>query len=397
VRILFLTHRLPYAPNRGDRIRAYHLIRLLSAHHDVDLISLVHDDDEASRVAEVRRLTARADGARVRGPARFISALRALAGGRPLTHVLLDSPRIAPLLRERFASGRPDVVLAYGTGMARYALEPPLDAIPLLLDMVDVDSEKWAALGSAARSPMRWIYRREARRLAEFERTAIARAGATVVVSERERMAAERLATGRIVVVPNGVDTAAFKPPGPAASAPRVVFCGVFDYEPNERGAIWFVREVWPLIKSAEPRAHLSLVGMRPTRAVRQLAADSSIEVTGAVDDVRPYLWEAAVSIAPLAVARGLQNKVLEATAAGLASVVTPQVFDGLPEGIRPACTVAADAPAFSSAVVALLALSGSARRAIAGRADLAALAWPKQLAPVLDLLADVASAKPRR
>ncbi len=123
-----------------------------------------------------------------------------------------------------------------------------------------------------------------------------------------------------------------------------MVFTGVFSYQPNEDGALWLIDHVWPRVRATVPQAHLTLVGMGPSPTLRRRAADAGVEVTGAVPDVRPYLWRAAVAVAPLETARGVQNKVLEAVAAGLPAVVTPAVFEGLPDAVRPACRVAADA-----------------------------------------------------
>ena len=174
-----------------------------------------------------------------------------------------------------------------------------------------------------------------------------------------------------VAVVSNGIDLASFSPSSPPSAEPEVVFCGVFNYAPNVAGALWLASEIWPRVLEAEPRARLSLVGMHPTRAIRDLARQPSIRVTGAVPDVRPYLWNASVAVAPLLLARGLQNKVLEALAAGLPCVVTPAVFEGLPDIVRPASVPAGDAAAFAEAIVRLIRATPEARRMAAGRARL--------------------------
>ena len=383
MRILFLTHRLPYTPNRGDRIRAYHILKCLSRTHEVHLVSLIHDAAEVEHLTDLKDTVAPVTGVGISRSRNLLAA--ALA--RPLTHVLLHSPRMGPILRKCVRSAPPDLVLAYCTGMARYAMEPPLTAFPCVLDMVDVDSEKWFALADASAGPTRWIYRREASSLRDFER----RASATLVVNERERVLLERIVPGsNAIVVQNGVEVAAFAPIAGPQADPRLVFCGVFDYGPNESGAVWMASEVWPLVTRAIPEAQLTLVGMNPSRAVRALATNPSIRVTGAVSDVRPYLWGAAVAIAPIWVARGLQNKVLEAIAAGLPCVVTPGVLEGLPLSVRPACLVGHDAGSFADAILSLLRESPNERRRIAGRPNLAQLTWGAQLVPLLDALAGV-------
>jgi sugar transferase (PEP-CTERM/EpsH1 system associated) len=389
VRILLLTHRLPYAPNRGDRVRAHHLVRALAARGaEVDVISLAHDAEEEARAPDLARIAARVAVARVSRRRNLARGLLALATGRPLTHALLHAPGMRRTIARAAAERPPDVVLAYCSGVAPLALAPPLAARPLVLDMVDVDSAKWAALARAARPPMRWIYAREARRLARIEAVAARRAYATLVVNERERAALARIEPEADVrVIENGVDAAFFRPPGPPSEEPRVVFTGVLDYAPNVDAVLWLAREVWPQVLYRRPDARLALVGASPTKAVRALASEPSIEVTGTVADVRPHLFRAAVGVAPLALARGVQNKALEAIAAGLPVVVTPVVYEGLPAEAQAACAIAVAPEGFAGAIVALLAKRGEERRAMAGAARLEALGWADRLAPVAEIL----------
>jgi sugar transferase (PEP-CTERM/EpsH1 system associated) len=310
-----------------------------------------------------------------------------LTGGS-LTHALLDSASLKSACRELVATRRPDVVLALCSGMARFALEPPLRDMPLVLDMIDVDSEKWRSLSQTAPAPRRWIYGMEARRLARFEALASTAAQSVLVVNERERTVLRQIAPDATVhALPNGVECDELRPSGPPTDDPVVVFCGVMNYEPNEQGVLWFAREVWPAIRSQVPLARFCIVGSGPTAAIRRLADDPQITVTGSVPDVRPYLWRSAVAVAPLLIARGIQNKVLEAVASGLPCVVTPAVSGGLPDEMRPACIEAVDATAFSVAVVSLLNRTGAERRELAGRANVGVLNWEARLAPLLPIL----------
>jgi sugar transferase (PEP-CTERM/EpsH1 system associated) len=394
VRALFLTHRLPYAPNRGDRIRAFNIVRALAPRMDLEVVSLVHDDDELQQVGRVEALGARVAAFKAPAMRNRVRAVASLTGSRPLTHVLLDAPGLSGFLADIARSRPPDVVLAYCSGMARFALEPPLTSIPLVLDMVDVDSAKWAALAPASPWPKRWVYRREAHWLGRFEQQAALKAHVTLVVNERERSVLQSMTpAARVQVVGIGVDLAYFRPPRPPTEAPRVVFCGVMDYGPNVEGILWFARDIWPAIRARRPEARLTIVGARPATAVRHLASvESGIEVTGTVADVREYLWDAAVSVAPLLTARGLQTKVLETLAAGLPSVVTPQVFEGLPENVRAACRVSDEHGQFADDVLALLNLTGHERRAVASRASLDGMSWDALLAPLPRILAEAAA-----
>jgi polysaccharide biosynthesis protein PslH len=387
VRVLYLTHRLPYAPNRGDRIRSFHLLEGLGQAFEVDLVSLVHDDDEAGRTSDVAARGITVASVPVAGMSRWLRAPLALAGPEPLTHVLLDAPGIDGVLRNIVAARRPDVVVAFCSGMAKFAVRPPLSGIPFVLDMVDVDSQKWRRLSEVSALPKRWVYQREARVLAAFERRAIAQAVTTLVINEKERAALAALAPDADVrVLPNGVDVEDFKPAGPSAPSRTVVFCGVMNYAPNEAGAAWLAAEVWPRVVARQPDAELEIVGSQPSAMVRALAAPG-ITVTGSVPHTRDHLWRAAVSVAPLHTARGLQNKVLEALAAGVPVVTTTAVRQGLPDAVASGCAVADEADAFANAVVRLLELTPDQRRTIAAGADLTGLSWQGPRAQLVDVV----------
>jgi glycosyltransferase involved in cell wall biosynthesis len=242
------------------------------------------------------------------------------------------------------------------------------------------------------------IYRREAVRLQAFEKAATRTAAATTVVNERERAAVFSINPGADVrVISNGIDAEHFRTAQPPSDTSNVVFCGVFNYRPNEMGAVWLAKDVWPLVRRRVPRATLTLVGMDPTRAVRQLAADPSITVTGRVPDVRPYLWRSAVAAAPLAVARGIQNKVLEALAAGLPCVITPSVAAGLPASVLPACAIASTPTGFANSLSDLLNAAPPERYHRANEADLDRLTWNSQLSPMIELLRSAARSKAAR
>jgi sugar transferase (PEP-CTERM/EpsH1 system associated) len=365
---------------------------------DVELVSLVHSAEEEGHADEMRRQGFSVTTARVSRLRNVVMGAFALLTARPLTHVLLDAPGLVNTLRRIVDERPPDVVLVYCSGMARFALEPPLRGRLFVLDMVDVDSCKWAALAATASGPKRWILAREARELARFEVVATRRAAETLVVNEREHAALAALVPSTpLRIVPNGVDVKGLRPTSPPADAPNVVFCGVMNYAPNVQAVEWFVRSAWGAVKAAHPAARLFVVGADPTASIRGLATnEASITVTGRVPDVRPYLWNAAVSIAPITTARGIQNKVIEAIAAGLPCVVTTAVMGGLPREAHAACVVGDTAETFAAAVNQLLALAPDERRTRAGRGDLSGLDWDVALAALPDLLASVVKKAPR-
>jgi polysaccharide biosynthesis protein PslH len=393
MKVLFLTHRLPFAPNRGDRIRAYHILGHLSRYASVDLLSLVHDADEESAAGEIA--TARVHVVRTTPWRNRVRSAVRLATSTPLTHTMLDAPALEQAVAAMVRRTRPDVILAYCSGVARLALSDALKDIPLVLDMVDVDSAKWLALSRTTPLPLGWVYGREARCLGRFESQIVAHARTTLVVNERERRTlTEAMPGADIRTVANGIDLAKFRPVTNHVSEPHAVFCGVMNYQPNEEAALRLVQHIWPTVRAAQPNARLVIVGANPTDRLRNAASgDATISVTGSVPDVRPYLWNAAVSVAPLTTARGLQNKVLEALAADLPVVTTPAVAEGLPDSVMPGCVVAGNDAATADAIVGMLRRSVSDRRALARRADLSHLGWETQLAPLVPILEAAANA----
>lgn len=393
MRVYFLTHRLPYAPNRGDRVRSFHIVRSLVRQVELTVVSLTGDRQESAHADQLRQLGVEVLTFEVPRWMNRIKATTQLTTARPLTHLLLDAPGIGSALQSLIVARPPDVVLAYCSGMARFAMESPLDRFPFVVDLVDVDSAKWAALAGIAEWPRRWLYRREARLLSHFERDSAMRASCTLVVNDREAQLLREIAPDTVIrVLPVGVDLTALAPPSPPAADATIVFCGVMNYPPNIQAVVWFTEQVWPRIRLRRPDARFAIVGSDPAMEIRRLAdLPAGVIVTGSVPDVRQYLWNAAVSIAPLKIARGVQTKVLEAVAAGLPAVVTSQVRDGLPAEIWPACRVADSAEDFASEILSLLNLTGDARRALARQAALEPLSWETRLGPLTEILSRAA------
>jgi sugar transferase (PEP-CTERM/EpsH1 system associated) len=394
VKILFLTHRLPYAPNRGDRIRAFHLIRYLTGCAEVSVFSLVHDSDEAAHADDLKAFTHDVRIARVPRLLNMMRGAVRLPTHRPLTLELLYAPTIHAQLRAMVSERPPDLVFAYCSGMARYAMEAPLNRFPFVLDMVDVDSEKWKSLSRTARWPMRLIYRRESACLARFETTAVRSARVTLAVNQNEADAVRRLAAdARVEVVQNGIDLETFAPREPPSDDPTAVFCGILNYGPNEEAALRLTQGIWPLVKKQRTDARLILAGAYPTAALHDAVRnDPTITLTGEVQDIRPYLWRSALAVVPLRTARGTQNKVLEALAAGLPTVVSPIVASGLPNAVQAGCAVAETDEEFAAIVVAWLARTPAERRELAIQARLQTLTWPEQLRSLCDMVRDAAS-----
>jgi len=262
--------------------------------------------------------------------------------------------------------------------------------VPAVVDLMDVDSQKWLDYAAARRGPKAWLYRLEAARLARLEKELAAGAGALTLVSEAEARLFRRSCPGAPVhAVKNGVDLDYFAPPALAEEEATCVFVGALDYFPNIDAAVWFCREAWPEVRRARPEARLRLVGRRPDPEVLALGGLPGVEVVGQVPDVRPHVARAALSVVPLRIARGIQNKVLESLAMSKATVVSPQALAGV--GARPGEDVAvADGPAEWAAAV--LGLFGDpARRRRLGASGRAFVEehhhWERCLRPFAGLL----------
>ena len=327
-RLLFIAHRVPYPPDKGERVRAFHEIRALADSFRVTLAALAHHADDLQAARQLEPWCERILVARAGGPLGLARGALSLAAGGSVTEGYFRSRRLARQLREAAGDEPFDVVVAYSSSTLPYALAVP--ARTRVADLVDVDSAKWSAYAREARWPTSWLYRREARGVRRLEERALEACDAVVLVSRAE---AEALgaAGDNVVAVANGVDTAYFAPPEREPARPTsLVFTGTMDYRPNIDGVCWFVKEVWPGLKAARPEVTLTIVGRDPAPAVVRLAETPGVTVTGSVPDVRPYLAEAAAVVVPLRLARGIQNKVLEAMAMGRAVVASPAALEGL-------------------------------------------------------------------
>jgi polysaccharide biosynthesis protein PslH len=354
VNILYIAQRVPYPPNRGDKLAAYHAVRHLARKHVVTVAALADSREELAHAAALEVLGVRVEVALRRPAAARRSAFRALVTGEPLSVAYYYSPELAERIRRRACERPFDAVVAFSSSMGQYADAAP--GTPLIADFVDIDSRNWDACSAASRWPLSWVYSTEARRLLAYERWLAGRAYCTLVRTEAERRDCIRLIPeARFEVLANGVDLEYFRPEEPRRSDPRIVFTGVMDYWPNVQAVTHFCEAILPRVWKEVPQASFTIVGSRPTRAVRALGRHPGVTVTGAVPDVRPYLRAAAVAVAPLLLARGVQNKVLDAMAMATPVVVTPAAFRGVDAPEREGLLVADTPEAFAGKVVTIL------------------------------------------
>jgi len=442
--LLFLAHRVPFPPDRGDKIRSFHVLRYLGARMRVHLVAFADDAADRDPPAAFTDMLASCT-ILPRGKSQACAGLEALATGKPVSLTAFASPAMQAAV-DRILP-RVDGIYCFSGQMAQYL---PDEGPRVVMDFVDMDSAKFAGFADDSRGPMRWMMRREARLLGAFEREIAARVSASLFVSEAEAtLFRTGGATGRILAVENGIDSTTFDPaaqaekawqarqagqagqagqaappshhpgegrgpvgkvavtpdsPSPSTSSnwtpasagevksgvvissahadPLIVFTGQMDYRPNIDAVTWFARDILPRIRTQHPTARFAIVGRAPTPAVQALAGDAVI-VTGAVDDVRGWLAAADVCVAPLKLARGIQNKVLEAMAMARPVVVSAAAAEGIDHAgtIR----VAADASEFAAQVRALL--DAPADAADLGRAARAQVlrryGWDARLAPL--------------
>ncbi len=369
--IMFLAHRLPYPPDRGDRIRSWHVLQALARFGPVHVCALIDDARDRVHVPMVETVAASVTVVH-RRKSRLVAMAQALATGQSASVAAFADRTLMAAVRARLNTV--DTVYAFSSQMAAYV--PDGFSGRFVMDFVDMDSAKFAAMGVAGRV--------EAKRLLAWEVTTAKRASAALFVSEAEAAVFTAKTGLAAQVMGNGVDLARFAPVAVAAidtPQPLILFTGQMDYAPNVEAVISFAKIILPEIQATVPGATFAIVGRAPTAAVRALARPSVI-VTGDVPDTRPWLAAAAVVVAPLRIARGVQNKVLEAMAMGRACVVSPGAAQGLDVVAGRDLIIAAD-PA--QAVTGLLrdpartaAIGASARQRM-----VATYSWDAQLAPL--------------
>ena len=330
-RLLYIAHRLPWPPDKGERVRAFHEIKALSSHFDVTLAALTHGPSDASDLGELGTMCHKVVLAPAGGTLGLLrGAAGSLIAGRSVSEGYFRSKTLIKRIRAEARDAPFDLVFAYCTSVLPYALGVP--AAAHVIDLVDVDSAKWASYARASRWPRRWLYQREADTVGRLEQLALQQCQAVFVVSAAEA-AALKSDSENIVPVANGVGCDYFAPGRVAPAdlgAAALVFTGTMDYRPNAEGVCWFVREVLPALRREMPEVTFAIVGRDPTAAVRKLAEIPGVIVTGSVPDVRPYFEAAAVVVCPLQIARGIQNKVLEAMAMAKPVIASPGAIEGI-------------------------------------------------------------------
>lgn len=368
MRILFLSQRVPYPPNRGDKILTWRLVERMARRHDVTIVAFAHDagDLEAAQALEDKGLpTLVVPHDPTLGKLKGLPRLLRL---QALTLGVYGSRALQAIVDHRASSH--DLMYGFSSSMGAFML-PHADHARVM-HFAELDSDKWRQY--AEREPLlrSLVYRYEHWSLARFERALAHAMDENVLCTPlEERIFRREIPGASSCVLENGVDLAYFSPrPRPAAAAsgpPTLVFTGVMNYLPNVDGCTFFAHEVLPKLQARHPDVRFVIVGSQPTPEVRALGERPGVTVTGFVPDVRTYLAEATISVAPLRIARGIQNKALEAMAMGLPVVASPSAVQGI-AGVDGRDFVVADgADATAAAVLALL--DDPARAEALGRA----------------------------
>jgi sugar transferase (PEP-CTERM/EpsH1 system associated) len=356
MRILFLCHRLPYPPKRGGKIRPFNMIRHLSRNHDVTVATIARSAEDLAAGQQLRKYCQELHVGYVSASRGWARLGLSIASGYPATFSYFYSPDLARTVKRLLSVGKVDAVLVHCSSMGPYVAGHR--GPRMIMDFGDADSEKWFEYGRSASWPLAAGFRWEGRKVREYERRLGAAFDACSVSAPRERDVLAGYVSTPIHVIPNGVDLEYFRRRGPAgvSCAPcRVIFTGNMSYRPNVEAVRYMAEEILPRVRREVPEVEFQIVGMDPTPAVRKLADGRRVVVTGRVEDVRPYFEGAAVAVAPLRVARGLQNKVLEAMAMRVPVVASPAAAQGISAAAGRDLVVAADPDGFSAEVTALL------------------------------------------
>ncbi|MDP5103761.1 MAG: TIGR03087 family PEP-CTERM/XrtA system glycosyltransferase [Erythrobacter sp.] len=393
--ILFLAHRVPFPPDRGDRIRSHHLLKALAGLAPVHVGCFAEGD----RAGEADLAAIAASHCIVpRGKPLALAGIEAVLTGKPVSLTAFHSRKLAAWVRGTIAARNITAIVVFSGQMGQYVPDDFTGRV--VIDLCDVDSAKFASYAEAGEKV--WLNAREARLLAGEEERFGHRADATILISQAEaalyRSCLINPAAVNIQVIGNGINAAFFDPvgivPQPVIAGlpgPHFTFTGQMDYRPNEQAALWVIEALMPKLRARYPTAMFHVVGRNPTGKLMAYHGTPGVQIWGEVPDVRPFIAAADMVLAPLLIARGVQNKVLEAMAMARAVVVTPDAATGIAAQDGAQWLVSPpDAEAMCGVIAPLLADPD-------GRAQLGAAArqfvldhhgWDAMLAPLADMVA---------
>jgi sugar transferase (PEP-CTERM/EpsH1 system associated) len=380
--ILYLCHRFPYPPKRGGKIRPFNMIRALGQQgHRVTVCSVARSPAEADEGRGIAAHCAAFEMATVRADVQWARMLVRLPLATPSSMGYFYSADLAARVRRLLATQTWDLIFVHCSSVAQYVEH--VRGIPKLLDFGDMDSQKWLEYAHYQPFPLSLGYRYEGLKMLAAEKRLARRFDLCTATTRAEWETLESYGTGAATDwFPNGVDADYFSPGDVAHDPDTVSFIGRMDYYPNQECMTRFCKEVWPLLRARRPSMKLLIVGADPSPAMRALGDLPGVNVTGSVPDVRPYIRGSAVNVAPLAIARGTQNKILEAMAMGVPVVTSPAAAGGVDAEAERHFLVAEGAQATADAVLRIVENPAArARLATAGRERmLTHHAWPRSM-----------------
>ncbi len=362
--ISFICPRIPYPPNRGDKIRSYNIIKYLASKHNIFLFSLIEKEEEKKHKETLETFINYVYTDSIHPTYKKIYSFFSLFQKFPISVRYFYSNKIQNALDDVIRNYYIDIIFCFCSTTAEYIFRSQyrhqLKKKALwIMDLVDVDSEKWLDYSKCKKLPLSLIYSFEAKFLSKYEKKILDDFDNILIISEQERkILSNKYKSNKIFVMPNGVDLDFFIEDYHShlkKTGPTIVFTGVMNYWPNIDGVTWFVKKILPPIKEKYPNITLYIVGSNPPPIVKALSAIKGVQVTGYVKDVRDYISIADISIVPLRIARGLQNKVLEAMAMGKAVVTTSVALDGINARPNRDIVVADNPDVFSKKILDIL------------------------------------------
>ncbi|RKY86259.1 TIGR03087 family PEP-CTERM/XrtA system glycosyltransferase [candidate division KSB1 bacterium] len=329
MRILFLTPRLPFPPVGGDKLRVFNFIKHLSRNHKIALISFIADPDEANYLIEYASLLERVKTVLLSKEKSYSNACRGILSPKPFQIHYYYLKKMRQLIFQEIESGKYDLVFVHLIRMAEYVKD--LRGVPRILDLTDAISLNYERSVRYRRDVFYLVNLIEKEKVRRYETEIISHFEKNLLISPVDKNYLSRYTDNQnIEIVPNGVDIDYFQFYDGVFDLNRVVFLGNMRTFPNSDAVEYFCKEILPLIRKELPKVKFHIIGSEPSKVVRKLASEPEVVVTGYVKDVRPFLRKAAVSVCPMRVGAGIQNKILESMAMGTPVVSTPEGVEGI-------------------------------------------------------------------
>lgn len=340
--LLYLCHRIPFPPNKGDKITTFNILKFLNKHYEVYLGCFVDDPNDMQYTEKVTEMCKECFFVELNPTIAKLKGLTAFGRGEPITLPYYRSTKMQTWVNKTISEQHIDKAFIYSGCMAQYVLTKEAKRLYKVMQFADIDSDKWRQYASSSTGVMSKVYMREYRTLAGYEKYVADRFSISCFISETEAslfrdMVSEGIHS-KIKTLSNGIDSDYFSPSAPSNLSEQfpldqenyIVFTGAMDYRPNIETVTWFTKNIWTDVLKHCPQARFYIVGSSPPKQVLELAKYPGVVVTGRVEDIRPYLTYAKAAVAPMRMARGIQNKILEAMAMEKPVMTSHRGIEGL-------------------------------------------------------------------